>query len=99
MFLLQTVEALAATSALVGFAAWWLMQAWQLHCFRRAVRTLSPYALHPDELPWSHEAVFLGRGYDWAARPTQRMALLGHADPDYTAGRAASSAAHRAPPS
>jgi conjugative coupling factor TraD (TOL family) len=40
------------------------------------VRTLQPYALFPHEMPWSRNSVFLGRGFEWTARHTQRMAVL-----------------------
>lgn len=76
MFLLQPLEALATSAALIAFSAWRLTQAWEVRRFRRAVRELPRYELPPDELPWSHSAVFLGRGFDWTARHTQRMVLL-----------------------
>jgi len=75
-FLLTPLQALASTAGLMGFAAWRLHQAQRIRRYRRAVRRLEPYALRPTELPWSPTAVFLGRGFEWTARHTQRMVLL-----------------------
>lgn len=76
MFLMTTLQACAAGLGLVAFAAWRLTQARRVQRFRRAVRELHPYALYPDEVPWSKSSVFLGRGFEWTGRHTQRMTML-----------------------
>jgi conjugative coupling factor TraD (TOL family) len=76
VFMLGAFEALAAAWLLVLLAAWRWLAARRVSAFRRAVRSLRPYALLPDEVPWSRTSVFLGLGFEWTARHTQRMTLL-----------------------
>jgi conjugative coupling factor TraD (TOL family) len=75
-FLLNHPAAVAAATALMAAGTWRLRQARRISRHRRAVRVLAPYALRPDDLPWSRQAVFLGLGFEWTVRHTQRMALL-----------------------
>lgn len=76
MFMLTPWQATGAAVLLVLFACLRLMQARRVMAHRRAVRALQSYALLPEEVPWSRSSVFLGRGFEWTARHTQRMALL-----------------------
>ncbi|CAD5366893.1 Type IV conjugative transfer system coupling protein TraD [Rubrivivax sp. A210] len=76
MLLMTSFQACGAAAALVGLAAWRLTQARRVLRFRSAVRALEPYAMYPGEIPWSRNAVFLGQGFEWTARHTQRMTLL-----------------------
>lgn len=75
-FLLQPTQALLAAAGLLGFATWRLNQARRIQRYRSVVRMLEPYALYPEQLPFSKRAVFLGLGFEWTAKHTQRMALL-----------------------
>ncbi|MFT3819895.1 MAG: type IV conjugative transfer system coupling protein TraD [Rubrivivax sp.] len=75
-FLLTPAQALVVAMVLVVFSTARWMAARRIMHFRRAVRQLQPYALTPEEVPWSRDAVFLGRGFEWTARHTQRMHLL-----------------------
>lgn len=81
MLLLQPSEGALACTGLMTFAAWRLYQARRIRLHRRAVRRLEPYALRPTEVPWSHSAVFLGKGFEWTAKHTRRMHLL--SQPEY----------------
>lgn len=76
VFLLSRDLAPAVTLGLAAIGAWRFRQARRIARHRKAVRVLKPYALAPDELPWSQRAVFLGMGFEWSVRHTQRMALL-----------------------
>jgi conjugal transfer pilus assembly protein TraD len=82
LFLLSGGQAVAGSAMLMAFAGRRMFQARRIRLHRRAVRRLEPYALRPTELPWSHTAVFLGRGFDWTAKHTRRMHLL--AQPENT---------------
>ncbi len=81
-FMLTPVQSLGAAAGLVGLAVARLMTARRISRMRRAVRLLQPYALTPEDTPWSREAVFLGRGFEWTARHTQRMHLLSQPEND-----------------
>lgn len=81
-FMLDVAQAWATALLLVGLAAARWMSARRILRFRQGVRLLQPYALVPEEVPWSREAVFLGRGFDWTARHTQRMHLLSQPEND-----------------
>lgn len=41
--------------------------------YQRNLRTLKSYVLRPDEIPWSREHLFLGLGFRWDQRHTQRL--------------------------
>ncbi|HSW18198.1 MAG TPA: conjugative transfer system coupling protein TraD, partial [Ramlibacter sp.] len=75
-FLLQPAQALLAAAGLLGLGTWRLAQARRIQKYRRCVRVLEPYALYPEQLPFSKRAVFFGLGFEWTAKHTQRMALL-----------------------
>ena len=75
-FLLSAPEALGAAGALSLLSARRLQQARRISRHRRLIRVSEPYALYPEELPFSKDNVFLGRGFEWTAKHTQRMALL-----------------------
>jgi conjugal transfer pilus assembly protein TraD len=76
MFLLRPPEALWAGAALLGLGGYRVHQARRIQRHRKLVRVLEPYALYPEQLPHSSSAVFFGRGFEWTAKHTQRMALL-----------------------
>ena len=76
MFMLSPWQAVAGATALVALAGWRLSQARRAMAHRSAVRTLQPYALFPHEVPWSRNSVFLGKGFEWTSRHTQRMVVL-----------------------
>lgn len=93
-FLLDLAQAWVAALLLVGLAVARWFASRRVLLFRRSVRLLQPYALTPQEVPWSRDAVFLGRGFEWTARHTQRMQLL--AQPENDALRQQSAAYRRA---
>ncbi|MCW5632762.1 MAG: type IV conjugative transfer system coupling protein TraD [Rubrivivax sp.] len=81
-FLLTPLQAVGAAGAFTLLGAWRMAQACRVMAYRRAVRRLQPYALRPNDVPWSPDAVFLGRGFEWTARHTQRMTLLAQPEHD-----------------
>jgi conjugative coupling factor TraD (TOL family) len=83
MFMMTGVEAVAAAGVLVAFAAVRATAGQRIRAFRKAVRTLTPYAMLPDEVPWSRNAVFLGRGFEWTVKHTQRMTVLAQPEFDH----------------
>lgn len=50
-----------------------LVQGLRVVRYQRNLRTLARYVLRPDEIQWSRENLFLGRGFRWDQRHTQRL--------------------------
>lgn len=48
-------------------------QGWHILRYRRNLRRLRRYALSGRQIPCSQRALFLGRGFRWEARHTQRL--------------------------
>lgn len=82
-FLLSPLQAIAAALSLVLLACWRFAGGLRVHRFRTGVTRLQPYALTPEETPWSRDQVFLGKGFEWTARHTQRMHLLSQPENDH----------------
>ena len=75
-FMLDAWQALGLAAALVALGSLRWTQARKVMAHRSAVRKLHPYALFAHEVPWSRNSVFLGRGFEWTSRHTQRMLVL-----------------------
>jgi len=54
-------------------ATWRLCQGLHIVRYRRNLRRLRSYVLTSEEFPWSPERLFLGRGFRWDQRHTQRL--------------------------
>jgi len=60
----------------IPFAAlgcWRLGQAWKVCRYQSHLRKLPRYSLDADAIPLSHHKLFLGRGFKWDQRHTQRL--------------------------
>ncbi len=55
-------------------ALWLMHRVTRLRRYQRRLRVLPPYTVHPKRLPANPSALFLGRGFIWDARHTQRYA-------------------------
>ena len=65
-----------ATVTALSFAilgGWRLIQAWNVCRYQSHLRRLPRYSLDANELPLSHHKLFLGRGFKWDQRHTQRL--------------------------
>jgi conjugative coupling factor TraD (TOL family) len=63
-----------ATGALLGsFALYRLHQGLTVVGYQRNLRRLKTYALRADRIPVSHQQLFLGLGFRWTQRHTQRL--------------------------
>ena len=65
-----------ATITAIAFAilgGWRLLQAWNVCRYQSHLRRLPRYSLDANELPLSHHKLFLGRGFKWDQRHTQRL--------------------------
>lgn len=72
-FILPRSWALLLAMGLLTLALWRYWQGLQIVRYQRNLRTLERYVLRPDEIPWSREYLFLGRGFRWDQRHTQRL--------------------------
>ena len=73
-WLLLPGEWSAPTAGLLGaFGAWRLLQGARILAYQHNLRAARRYALRPAELPWSRHRLFLGRGFLWDQRHTQRL--------------------------
>lgn len=51
-------------------------QAWRLVRYQKSLRVLPSYSMSGDQVPFSKEYVFLGRGFRWDKRHTMRVQQL-----------------------
>lgn len=65
--------ALLGLAALSGIRT---RQAWRIHRSRRNLRRLQTYVLTPDQIPWFKDYLFLGKGFRWLPKHTQRLHLV-----------------------
>lgn len=73
LLLVPTAWALPIAFALVTLALYRWLQGARVVRYQKNLRTLQRYILQPDEIPWSRENLFLGRGFQWDQRHTQRL--------------------------
>jgi len=72
-FYLPQGIAWALGSILVSVAAVRAAQGWRVLSYRWNLRLQRPYVVSSDEIPWSTDRLFLGRGFRWDQRHTQRL--------------------------
>lgn len=65
--------AYAAAGALAALALWRARQAWRVLAYQRNLRRLPMYRLRASRIPVSNRKLFLGRGFRWTQRHTQRL--------------------------
>jgi conjugative coupling factor TraD (TOL family) len=61
------------------FLGWGLLRAkqgWRVLRYQKNLRHLQRYALRANEIPWSKHRLFLGKGFVWDSRHTQRLMML-----------------------
>ncbi|TVR63189.1 MAG: conjugative coupling factor TraD, PFGI-1 class [Candidatus Competibacteraceae bacterium] len=59
--------------ALGGFAVWRFLQGWRVVRYQRGLRRIPPYRIAARALDPDPAGLFLGRGFRWTARHTQRL--------------------------
>ena len=72
-FLLTRELSWGLAAVLLGHAAWRGGQGWHILRYRWNLRRLSRYTVRCDDIPCSAERLFLGRGFRWDQRHTQRL--------------------------
>jgi len=48
-------------------------QAWKIKRYHRQLRSLPRYSLRANQIPWSSNRLFLGKGFLWQQKHTQRL--------------------------
>ena len=72
-FLLTRELSWGLAALLLGHAAWRGRQGWRILRYRWNLRRLTRYTVRCDDIPCSDERLFLGRGFRWDQRHTQRL--------------------------
>ena len=65
--------AYATAAALWGAALWWWWRGAGVLRYRRNLRRRRRYVMRPERIPRQRGGLFLGRGFRWAERHTQRL--------------------------
>jgi len=63
----------AVAAGLACVAIWRSLQGVRIVAYQRNLRAMRRYCLAPSAVPWSREKLFLGRGFRWDQRHTQRL--------------------------
>jgi hypothetical protein len=72
-FLLTRELAWGLAGALVCHAAWRCVAGLRILRYRANLRRQRRYVVAAEDIPWSGERLFLGRGFHWDQRHTQRL--------------------------
>ncbi|MAM55825.1 MAG: conjugative coupling factor TraD, PFGI-1 class [Salinicola sp.] len=64
---------LITAAGFLAFGLWRLRQAWTVLRYRRNMRRLPRFALSSRQVPVSKRHLWLGKGFQWQARHTQRV--------------------------
>ncbi len=72
-FLMPDTISQAATIAFIAHAVWRIRQARQVTRYQKNLRRLPKYTLASKDIPWSERKLFLGMGFRWDQRHTQRL--------------------------
>jgi len=63
----------ATGSIFFGFGLWRGRQAWRVLRYQHHMKRLPSYTVRADQIPVSRHKLFLGRGFRWTQRHTQRL--------------------------
>ena len=64
---------LVLAAGLLGHAAWRGAGAWRVLRYRRNLRRLQRFEMSSLQIPWSMDRLYLGKGFRWDQRHTQRL--------------------------
>lgn len=73
LFMLPVQAAMATSAGLALLSAVRMSQGHKILRYRKNLLRLPEYALAPSDIPGSADALFLGRGFEWTQRHTQRL--------------------------
>jgi len=73
LFLLMPVMSKVISFCLIFLGIFRFCQGYQVYRYQRNLKRLPFYALSSDELPISKSKLFIGKGFKWEAKHTQRL--------------------------
>jgi conjugative coupling factor TraD (TOL family) len=73
VFMMTPTMSIYASFAFLSFGAFRLRQGLQILRYHRNLKRLPVYMISPGEVPVSNHKLFLGRGFKWDERHTQRL--------------------------
>lgn len=73
LFMMTPFVGYTAGAIFLAHAAWRVKQGLRIIAYHRNLKRLKRYVLTADEIPWSREKLFLGLGFAWDQRHTQRL--------------------------
>ena len=72
-FLVPQAVAWMLGAALLTLAAMRTAQSYKVVCYRWNLRLQRHYAVNSEQIPWAADRLFIGRGFRWDQRHTQRL--------------------------
>lgn len=72
-FMMTPPVAYGSAAVLVTYGLWWISKGWHVVRYQRNLRRLSHFAMAPAEIPVSPKLLFLGKGFGWTEKHTQRL--------------------------
>lgn len=82
LILMTPPVAYSASLILVLIALIRAAQGYQIIRYQRGFKKLPYYSLSADKIPVSHRKLFLGKGFRWRAKHTERLRNIYNTDPD-----------------
>jgi conjugative coupling factor TraD (TOL family) len=73
LFAMNRTSAAVCAALAIAYGTWRGFQAVTLIRYQRNMRSMPRYELSAEEIPWSRTGLFLGRGFDWDVKHTQRL--------------------------
>lgn len=72
-FMLTPSVGYGSAIVLMLYGAWWFTKGWGVIAYQRNLRKLSLFEMAPKKIPLSDKHLFLGRGFEWTEKHTQRL--------------------------
>ncbi len=76
IFNLSVHQAAVGASACLAYGAWRTWNGIKLLRYQKRLKRLNEFSMSAGEIPWSRTGLYLGRGFSWDARHTQRLQQL-----------------------
>ncbi len=72
-FMLTPSVGYGSAVVLALYGIWWVSQGWGIVKYQKNLRKLPVYEIEPLKIPLSDKRLFLGKGFEWAEKHTQRL--------------------------